>query len=48
VGGRLKELVHEKDSGVLFFVFEFMETNLYRCIRDCPEGMPTDRMRGIV
>ena len=46
---RLKEVVHEKESGVLFFVFEFMDGgNLYSKIKQFPDGMPEDKIRGIM
>ncbi len=46
---RLKEVVHEKESGVLFFVFEFMpDGNLFTKLRAYPEGMPEDQVRNIL
>ncbi len=42
-------MVHEKESGVLFFVFEFMDGgNLYSKIKLFPEGMPEDKVRSIM
>jgi hypothetical protein len=37
--------VHEKESGVLFFVFEFMEGNLFTRLRSYPDGMPEEAVR---
>ncbi len=48
-GGRLKEVVHEKESGVLFFVFEYMpDGNLFTKLRSFPEGMPEEQVRDIL
>ncbi len=46
---RLKEVVHEKESGTLFFVFEFMGGgNLFTEVRSHPEGVPEDRIRSVM
>lgn len=46
---RLKEVVHEKESGVLFFVFEYMpDGNLFTKLRSFPEGMPEEQVRDIL
>jgi hypothetical protein len=46
---RLKELVHEKGSGRLFFVFEFCGNgNLFTALRSCGGGMPETRVRELM
>jgi len=40
---KLKEVIRENDE--LYFVFEFMEVNLYQCIKDRDKYFPESRIR---
>ena len=43
---KLKEVIRENDE--LFFVFEFMEQNLYQLMKDRQRLLPEPRVRNIV
>lgn len=43
---KLKEVVRENDE--LFFVFEYMEDNLYDRIKNRDKGLPENKIRVII
>ena len=43
---KLKEVIRENDE--LFFVFEFMEANLYEVVKNREKPLPESRIRNIV